>query len=135
MSPRKARRGGSAVEFGMTLPVLQIVLVAGLEYGWYYTQLAWLQHAARDAVRYAVTLDPEEYDVSAQATTRAEEQLDAYGLPCAGCVDASTYQADGFDALTVAVETDYTALVNMVPVPEKLRSEATMMLMYQSSGP
>ena len=40
------RRGASALEFALTLPVVMAILAGILEYGWYLFQLSNVVHAA-----------------------------------------------------------------------------------------
>ena len=52
----KIRRGASALEFALTLPVVVAVLAGILEYGWYLFQLSNVVHALRDGTRIGVTV-------------------------------------------------------------------------------
>lgn len=48
------RNGSSAVEFALLFPVLAILLLGMVSYGWYFWTAHTLQHATNDAARAAI---------------------------------------------------------------------------------
>ena len=132
------RRGASALEFALTLPVITAILAGILEYGWYLFQLSNVVHALRDGTRIGVTVpleDAEGPGPRAEAHTRAV--LDGLGVPCTdggGCIVAATIGAAGdMSVLTVSVEVDYEPIIGLLPSPSQLGGTFTMMLQDASS--
>lgn len=52
-------RGGAAVEFGLILPVFLLLLISGIEYGWYFTHEIVLTNAVTEGARRAIKEDNE----------------------------------------------------------------------------
>ena len=133
------RRGASALEFALTLPVITAILAGILEYGWYLFQLSNVVHALRDGTRIGVTVpleDAEGPGPRAEAHTRAV--LDGLGVPCTdggGCIVAATIGVAGdVSVLTVSVEVDYDPIIGLLPSPSQLAGSFTMMLQDTSTG-
>ena len=132
----RVRRGASALEFALTLPVVMFVLAGILEYGWYLFQLSNVVHALRDGTRIGVTV-PLSSDTP--PTTRAEEHaravMNGLGVPCEdgdGCiVTAIISPSDEFDVLNLTIEVDYTPIVGLLPAPSLLQGTFTMMMQEQ----
>jgi len=132
----KYRRGASAIEFALTLPVIVVVLAGILEYGWYLFQLSNVVHALRDGTRIGVTVPrADETGAAARAETHARTVLDGLGVPCTdggGCIVTATIAASGdVDTLTMAVEVDYEPIVGLLPTPSQLHGTFTMMVQEQ----
>ena len=133
------RKGASALEFALTLPVITVILAGILEYGWYLFQLSNVVHALRDGTRIGVTVpleDAEGPGARAEAHTRAV--LDGLGVPCTdggGCnVSATIAAADDASVLTVSVEVDYDPIIGLLPAPSQLVGTFTMMLHAPGAG-
>ena len=138
MRRRSARRGASAIEFALTLPLVLAVVSAVLDYGWYLTQAANVLAAVREGARYGVTVDQDDGPETA-AVNQTEAALAALGVQCGGAagdctVDASVGQTGTLDSLTVSVEVGYIPLMGLVPTPEHLRGALTMALEDQTGG-
>ena len=133
----KSRRGASALEFALTLPIVMAVLTGILEYGWYLFQLSNVVHALRDGTRIGVTvpLEDEEGPIP-RAEMHARSVLDGLGVPCTesgGCIVRATVASAGdVEALTTSIEVDYTPIVGLLPTPALLRGDFTMMMQEQS---
>ena len=56
-SRRSGRSGIAAIEFALSLPVLALILLGTLEFGWYYTKLVMVNTAAYDAARVGAQAD------------------------------------------------------------------------------
>lgn len=128
------RRGGSAVEFALTLPIVIALVAVTVEWGWVLSQQAWIHAAARDSTRFAVELDPEDFDIETQAIQSAREWLDSYQFDCVGVncdVRAAVVDIRGRDALTVAMDIEYRPIFGLIPVPATLHGESTYLLKYQ----
>ena len=134
MMRRSSRRGGAAVEFALTLPVLLFIFLAAIEYGWLFTQQNWINNSVRDTTRYVATLDPAVTDVESEAEVRLEQLLEGgFGYNCATqCEIEAKYQARGYDSEydVIRLETDvvYNELGGLVPVPSHLHSDMTMIM-------
>ena len=132
----KLRRGASALEFALTLPVVMVVLAGILEYGWYLFQLSNVVHALRDGTRIGVTVPLAE---ATSPTTRAEEHaraiMNGLGVPCDagdGCTVSAVILPNGdFDVLQLTIEVDYTPIVDLLPSPGQLQGSFTMMMQEQ----
>ncbi len=129
-----SRRGASAVEFALTLPIVVVLAAITVEWGWVLSQQAWIHAAARDSTRFAVELDPNDFDVPQQAIQSAGEWLAGYQFDCANVlcdINAGVSDVRGRDALTVSVDIEYQPIFGLIPVPESLHGESTYLLKYQ----
>jgi len=139
---RPYRRGVSAIEFALTLPVLAFFLLAVIEYGWYFWQLIAMTNCTRDALRIAVT---ETVDTSsagpfdlpvATAETRVSDLLLAFNIDPAntgaGCrIEAVPNSAGPAGTWTITLRAclEYEPLTStIVPTPETITAEMTMLL-------
>ena len=132
----KTRRGASALEFALTLPVVMVVLAGILEYGWYLFQLSNVVHALRDGTRIGVTVPLTEATPPAtRAEQHARDVMNGLGVPCedgAGCtVTAIIRPSDDFDVLQLRIEVDYVPIVGLLPSPSRLQGSFTMMMQEQ----
>lgn len=144
---RPRRRGASAIEFALTLPLLAFFLMAVIEYGWYFWQLIAMTNAVRDALRVAVVFpvdgtssDPY-FEPVTEAETRVAELLTNFGIdPATGgstdCkIEAVPNSAGGAGTWTITLRAclEYESLtLELVPVPETITAEMTMLLEDQS---
>lgn len=130
------RRGSSALEFALTLPIIIAVLAGILEYGWYLFQLSNVVHALRDGTRIGVTVpSADETGSEARAEAHARAVMDGLGVPCTdggGCVVNATIEPAGdISTLRMSIEVDYTPIVGLLPTPSQLRGSFTMMMQQQ----
>ena len=130
------RRGSSAIEFALTLPIIVAVLAGILEYGWYLFQLSNVVHALRDGTRIGVTVPAsDETGTESRAEAHARAVMDGLGVPCTdggGCtVVATAIPAGDIQTLRMAIEVDYTPIVDLLPTPSQLRGTFTMMMQEQ----
>ncbi len=144
---RPWRRGASAIEFALTLPLLAFFLMAVIEYGWYFWQLIAMTNAVRDALRVAVIFpvdgtatDPYADPVS-EAETRVQTLLASFGIDpatsgSAECkIEAVPNDSGGAGTWTLTLRAclEYEPLtLNLVPVPDTIAAEMTMLLEDQS---
>ena len=132
----KMRRGASALEFALTLPVVMIVLAGILEYGWYLFQLANVVHALRDGTRIGVTVPlTDTIPPTDRAEQHARSVMNGLGVPCdegEGCtITAIITPSEEFDVLNLTIEVDYTPIVGLLPSPSQLQGSFTMMMQEQ----
>lgn len=114
--------GTAAIEFGLVLPVLLLILVGIVDYGHlHFTRLA-MTNAAREGARVGVTLPADE--ARAAAIAAADAYLDRAGVTAAV---AATTPSDAEPTVTVTVTLDpFTPLVGLVPTPDRLAVSASM---------
>ena len=127
---RHQLQGVVAIEAAIVLPLLILVTLAGLQYGWLFLKKQEITNVARHAVRYA-TLS----DVSfAQARQLIVDRMTELGLNTV-MIDADTKvgwvniaETDVGDALyaQVAINAQQADIINFLPVPAKLTAHATM---------
>lgn len=134
MRPLHSRRGATAVEFALTMPILIAVLGGLLEYSWYLQSLAGVVHATREGVRYGATLAAKD-SPEVEAEAHAAVVLKGLGVDCSGaatCAFAGTVASTGtLDALTLQTTVTYVPIAGLVPAPETLFASVTMALEQQ----
>lgn len=80
ISPRLAehrQRGGVAIEFALTFPILLALFYAILSYGMIFLVRMGLQHAAEDGVRAALRYQTVTYTAGSTQQQREQQQLQA----------------------------------------------------------
>jgi Flp pilus assembly protein TadG len=128
---RKGSAGASAIEFGLILPLLILILLGIIDYGFvFYTRLN-MTNAAREGARVGVT--QEAATIVSRAQTAACNYLAAAGLQThcgASCVDCVTVTAPstGVDEVSVTVsmtDAQYFTL-KFAPQPTSMTVQAKM---------
>jgi Flp pilus assembly protein TadG len=110
------RRGAAAVEFGLLLVPLVLILLGIIDYGWAFLQASQVKNAAREGARAAA--------VGEDGASAA----DLY-LTQAGMLEArSTAITTTADRVTAAVTYDFSPLVGFVPLPDQLTGQVSMRL-------
>lgn len=128
--PRSTRRRGSeSVEAAVTLPVILLVVFAGIEYGWAALKLVQLDHAAREGAREASMFGASSGSIEA----RVQGNLASLGIPDATVTmdpqDPSAAAAG--TPITVEVQVSYDSvrllgLSQLMPLPSSLKGRVTM---------
>ena len=129
---RRSRRGASALELALSLPVLTLFMSTILDYGWYLSRLNYVQQAVHYGVRAGVTVS--ESSSSESATTVAKEHasdvLEGMGIACNGdedCkIEASLGTAGSLQTLTVSANLTFDPLAGLIPYPEAMNVSFTM---------
>jgi Flp pilus assembly protein TadG len=122
---RRARRedGAAAVEFGLILPVLVLILLGILDYGYAFMVKLTLTNAAREAARVGVTLPADESEAAAKAA--AERYLTSAGITKA-TVDVVA-PTDDTPEVAVTIDLDpFEPLIGFVPPPAKMSASSIM---------
>lgn len=122
---KRARRGSSALEFGLILPVLAALLFGVMDWAWYLFQQMTVVVAAGRGARIAGGLSGDDGpEAAAEAETRA--WLDSFGLDGDAAEVSATINA-GTDpqVITVSASLPYDAIVGMVPVPDQLAATSS----------
>ena len=122
------RRGSSAVEFALTLPILILLFMGTVEFSFYFVEENMLLNAVRDGARYGARVKD-----TTLTTSYTDEQIDTLlattstSNPCANCVTVSTASGSSFTSITVAATVAYPPVTGFpVPgVPQELRASAT----------
>lgn len=115
-APRRRRRGVTAIEAAIILPVLFVMLFGVFDWSWYLFHWLTVHRASHACVRIAAGLATAEDPVGAAATA-ARDWLDAYVL------DGSAAQVDVSltgEVLSCQVTVPFEPLVGLVPAPELL---------------
>ena len=120
------RRGGVALEMALMLPILLLLLVGAVDWGWFLVQEAALVIVARDAA-HAGSLSQDA--PAATATARAEGALVAHNLPLDDAeVDVQLRGETWGGAVDVRVTAPFSPIVGLVPVPSHLSARTVMRL-------
>jgi hypothetical protein len=131
----RSRRGVAAVEFALTFPVVALLLLGGLEFGWYFSRLAMVNSAAHDGARYGAQ------QVSAGAQRTLAEagtltMLEDMGFDCAelDCdVRARRLRtATGLWMVTLELTVEYDQLTGVVPGGSSGNNSALSRLFFQA---
>ena len=133
---RARRRGASAIEFALCLPVFCALIFGIIEYGWIFFQQANVITAVREGARHGVTLDKNGSPTPDDAAVdRVKTTLRGAGYSDS-MVDAATIGAtyDGAspeETLTVSANVPYQPLIGIIPTPGTIHGEMTMILELQ----
>lgn len=120
-SPRFGERGAAVVEFALILPLLLLLVLGGMDYGFYLNDTLAVRDAARNAARSGVVGNFASVPGCAGsplqqvACSAAEGASGATGSPRARAVVPATW-APG-QPLTVCVELEDRARIGLVPMP------------------
>lgn len=119
----RGERGVSAVEFGLILPVLLVLLLGMLDYGYVYFVQLTLTNAAREGARVGVTRSSGTASAAAQAAANA--YLTTAGITTAAV--SATTPSNGTPTVTVTVTLNpFNPLVGFVPAPPQLQATTSM---------
>ena len=117
LSPsRRRRRGASAIEFALMMPVISLLVFGAMDLSWFISTRYDVQRAAREGARIGSTvlLKPEDDDVLIRnaAELRAFDVLSSRGSPCAtGCtIETELFMFEGYQHLRVTVVYPHSAL-------------------------
>jgi hypothetical protein len=146
-SARRSRRGASAIEFAIWLPILLMLISAVVDWGLYMTTRVTIARAVMEGTRRGASVfEPSSVPPGTVIVPKAEARtalvLDDMGVNCAppGCtIDAQFCQAgdggacadrDGraipFRGVVVRVTTGFEPFFGFVPIPDQI-SESFLM--------
>ncbi len=120
---RLGRRGAHTLEFALLAPVLVALLVAVMEFGWYFSRQVAVTTAVRDAARVGAMTprtSPEPADEVAEEALI--DSLVAQGYSGEVKLDVGLYGVAPGVTLRVGVELPHRGLTGFVPVPSTLQS-------------
>lgn len=137
------RRGSTAIEFALVLPLLLFFLSVIIDWGWFMSQRVTVARATMDGARVGATkFEPSTVTAGSLIEPRAEERakdvLAGMGMPCDDptvCVVTATYCANGaggvcanppIDSLVVQVSYAFTPFFGFSPMPSEIRDDFLM---------
>ena len=134
LSPGAARRatrrdhGTVAIELALLLPVLLLVLIGTMEYGWLYLKTQQVGAAARNAARVGIVEGATNAEVQASVdAVMAEADLDDSGYATTISADVASAAPGTTITVTVSVPASALALTAFpLPRPETLTGRASM---------
>lgn len=114
--------GSAAIEFGLVLPLLLVVVVGIIDYGQIHFTRLTMTNAAREGARVGVTMAENDAQAAAVATTSSY-----LGRAGVDAVVTATVPSQSTPTVTVTVTIDpYEPLIGLVPTPGSLRVSASM---------
>lgn len=137
MIRRGQRLGGAAaIEFALLLPVLVLLAMGIVEYGWMLYERSECTRAVREGVRYAVVMPSSGTpDPATIAKTRATTVLAGLGIDTTDATFTTKYDDLTKDAkatndtLTLRLKLRYRPVTGgLVPTPSNLQVSMSMML-------
>ena len=125
--------GVSTVEFGLILPILLIILLGTIDYGWVFFVRLNMINAAREGARVGVTKGDEDTGLSTIDEQKVKDVATQY-LQTAGLTDSIAVQVDlptphdtTDDSVKVTItNSPFRPLVGFVPVPPGMEVTAEM---------
>ena len=129
MSERSGRRGTTMVEAAVVFPLLVILTLALIEYGWLFINMQNTTNATRHGARMAVTPDETSGEViAAVQAMMARTRLGDTGYTIS-ITPSDVSSADRGDTIRVTVTVPYGSL-NLtgmpLPLPENLQATVSM---------
>lgn len=130
------RRGASAIEFAMALPLLVYVAMGTLEYSWFLYQRTQVVHAVREGVRLAAVSEVGDSPApDTLASARTADVLDERGFASGDITIVTSYldlTGDGAataDTLNLVATVVYQPIAGgLVPTPASMTVSMSMML-------
>jgi len=130
------RRGAAAIEFGLWMPILAILLSGLVDLSWFMSRYHLVQRATMDGVRFGIRKAAEEDTSDAQgskqvpaAEARALSVLSGFGLS-SPTVNATLIPNGGgcpFDRLEMDTTVDFQPLIGFIPMPTVITADFAMM--------
>lgn len=129
MSERSKRRGTTMVEAAVVFPLLVILTLALIEYGWLFINMQNTTNATRHGARMAVTPDETSAEViAAVQAMMARTRLGDTGYTIS-ITPSDVSSAERGDTIRVTVTVPYESL-NLtgmpLPLPENLQASVSM---------
>ena len=130
-SPQAHRRGGSAIEFALLLPVF-LVLVGGIiEFGWHFFVQSGASWALRSGCRAGAVV-PADGNPEVRTDLVTRDLLAQAGIDCGGAgttcaIDASLHEDPDGTTLRCEIALEVPPLMGLVPVPEQIVAATSMM--------
>lgn len=135
--PRLSRREGvAAIEFALLTPVLVLIIMGIVEYGWLLYRRSEATRAVREGIRYAVVMPQTNVpDPITLAESRCQEVLQQLNFDLSDAIIEATAtditgDADGvLDTLTLTLSMPYRPITGgLVPTPAGMSVSMSMMM-------
>lgn len=129
---RRNCRGVSVVEMALVLPLLLVLTLGAIEYGWLFLKAEQVADAARSGARFAVTPPVTTVGQVSGSSSPAVTALNKSGIPIhSGTITVPTGVTPGSgNAVTVVVTVPYSDVkltgFSLLPVPSQLSTSVTM---------
>lgn len=124
-SSRRLRRGSQAVEFALVLPVLVTMLLALVDYGWFFLRQALVVNSVRESLRFGSMQSPDAGDADGDCspcTTGTADRIVSALATYSIVIDASEVtptiiEVEGTCALSLTPTIPFEPMVGFVPTP------------------
>ena len=144
------RRGNTAIEFALILPVFVTILSGIFEFGWMFFTRSTVVNAARLGCRAGAVVPPDDVPGPQSVAEDAMiEYLQAYNIDCSAgsatvCdievtiteVDTTTLgTCDGtweLDTLSCKLEVQYEPIIGLIPLPNQISAGSILLLELDS---
>jgi Flp pilus assembly protein TadG len=138
-APRNRQRGAAAVEFALVFPVLLLVVLGAIDWGWFFFIDQLVTNCAREGARAGTLLPPKPSSTDGAAETAAERAgnlfLEKVKLIPPGFnstyVDATAITVDGEDAIQVVVTFPVGSLTGFLSNVMPANARATAVMRWQ----
>jgi hypothetical protein len=133
--PRHGRRGATAVEFALTLPVFLMLVFGLIDFSLYFAGQAMLDSLTGASCESGAELDPLFFNVKEQTQLTIENGLVALPLlTCSGGGCAVGVEFDGVAPAQVLVcqtTVEFQGVTGFTPLPERLNSSSLQRMEWQ----
>jgi len=131
---RNGERGVAAIEFALVLPLLLVVVLGTIDWGWYFFVDQLVTNAAREGARAGTLLPPPPSSTAGQAEAAAEQAGLAYlkrvSLSEEG-VNATCTTVDGTEAVSVTITYPVGSLTGFLSAVMPEHAVATAVMRWQ----
>jgi Flp pilus assembly protein TadG len=131
---RRRQRGAAAVEFALVFPLLLMLVLAAIDWGWYFFIDQLVTNAAREGARAGTVIAPRPTSTGAQAesaaVTAANGFLTAAHLTPQGVVATYT-TVGGNDAVQVVITYPVGSLTGLLSNLMPANAKATSVMRWQ----
>lgn len=133
--PRRGRRGAALVELAIVMPILCLLTLGLMEYGWVFMKISQINQAARHGVRIAVRPNSTTEEINAavaslmtQAGIKAADYTLTYGTNPEG--NNGIIDPPVGDPIKLRISVNYDKLTltgtGLVPLPSTLQGYGAM---------
>ncbi len=130
---RTSRRGSITVEFAFSMPIVLVMLLGVLEWGWLLGREVAIVQVAREAAHAGARAHSDD-DPAAVAGLRARADLQTAGFDADDATITTSLSDSGTEAgevVDVQIRHPYEPMVGLIPTPDDLFARATFRLEHQ----